>query len=401
MQTPSFKLSLDWINAQQPTATALLSSWAAINSASENLPGLAQMIAALEQQFSSLQGNMQRIELPPTSTISVMGTPVSQPHGQALKITKRPEALIQVFLGGHMDTVYLPSDPFQTTEHLDANTLRGPGVADMKGGLIVMLMALKCFEQHPAAKNIGWEILINPDEEIGSTGSKQLFLDAAKRNHLGLIFEPSFADGALVGARKGSANFSAVVKGQAAHAGRDFDKGRNAIAAIANFIVKVSALSDTNKGISVNVGQILGGGPVNIVPDFTLCRLNMRADTVEDFERTLSALQEIAANQPEGITLTLHTHQIREPKPFDEKCQQLFNQLNTCACEEGYSLIQRPSGGVCDGNILRAAGLPVIDSLGVIGGNLHTSNEYMLIDSLVQRSRLVALFLLKLASGGL
>ncbi|MEI8365243.1 MAG: hydrolase [Parachlamydiaceae bacterium] len=396
MHNPSFTKILDWIDSQQHPMVTLLRSWAAINSASENLPGLARMIAALEMQFSSLQGEMSRIDLPPRTAIAIDGSHVTFPHGQALRIKKRPEAPVQVFLGGHMDTVYAPSHPFQSVDDLDANTLRGPGVADMKGGLIVMLTALKAFEQHPEAKKVGWEILINPDEEIGSVGSEKLFVEAAKRNDLGLIFEPSFSDGALVSDRKGSANFSVVATGRAAHAGRDFDRGRNAIAAIADFVVKASALCDSIKGISVNVGQILGGGPVNIVPDFALCRLNMRANRIEDFEEMQVALHRLTTQSPEGTTLTLHTHQKRGPKPFNIKCQELFDRINHCAGEEGYSLATRPSGGVCDGNILSEAGLPVIDSLGVIGGNLHTPDEYMLIDSLVQRSRLTARFLMTL-----
>ena len=223
MQTHSFIDTLNTINGQQRTMMSLLRSWAAINSESENLSGLSQMIAALEMQFLSLGGHMQRIDLPPRSTIAIDGSPITIPHGQALHITKRPEAPIQIFLGGHMDTVYSPSHPFQKAEDLSENILRGPGVADMKGGLIVMLTALKAFENHPSSKNVGWEILINPDEEIGSIGSEQLFVAAAQRNHLGLIFEPSFADGALVSDRKGSANFSVVAKGLAAHAGRDFE----------------------------------------------------------------------------------------------------------------------------------------------------------------------------------
>lgn len=398
MQTTLYSQILNWINTQQHAMVALLRAWTAINSESENLVGLGHMIAALEIQFASLQGQMNRIDLPPRKTVSIDGTPVVYSHGQALHITKRPQAPIQVFLGGHMDTVYSPSHPFQTTTNLDSNTLRGPGVADMKGGLIVMLTALNAFEQHPLAKNIGWEILINPDEEIGSLGSQQLFVEAAKRNHLGLIFEPSFADGALVSDRKGSANYTVVARGLAAHAGRDFDKGRNAIAAIADFIVKATALCDSKRGIAVNVGQVTGGGPVNIVPDFALCRLNMRANKHEDFEMTQLALQQLVEKPSEGINLSLHLHQKRGPKHFNEKCKYLFGQINHCAFEEGYSLATRPSGGVCDGNILAEAGLPVIDSLGVIGGNLHTADEYMLIDSLISRSRLTALFLMKLAT---
>lgn len=391
-----------WIPLQKNEMTAKLMAWSSINSGSDNLPGLTHMLATLEESFAKLNGRSEKIILPPRMVISSTGELVSLPHGQALRITKRPKAPIQIVLAGHMDTVYSPNHPFQKVSLLEGDILRGPGVADMKGGLLIMLMALEALEKDPSANNIGWEVIINPDEEIGSIGSEHLFIEAAKRNHLGLIFEPSFADGAIVSSRKGSVNLSVVAKGKAAHAGRDFDKGRNAIAAIADFINKACMLNDKAKGISINPGHISGGGPVNIVPDLAICRLNARAVHPADFEKMQHALQILVNNHThEGVELFLHFEQMRGPKLFDEKCERLFTMINESACEEGYSLTHRPSGGVCDGNILAAEGLPVIDTLGAIGGDIHTSNEYIHIDSLVQRSRLVGRFLIKLASGEL
>ena len=331
----SFTPILNWIDAQQGSLTFLLKEWASINSGSDNLPGLARMLAALESRFSQLGASMELIDLAPRISLAENGDSISLPHGQALRLTKRPEAPIKVFLGGHMDTVYAPTHAFQSVEQLDSNTLRGPGVADMKGGLIVLLTALQAFEKHPSAKHLGWEVLINPDEEIGSIGSEPLFISAAKRNHLGLIFEPSFADGALVSSRKGSGNFTVVARGRPAHAGRDFHHGRNAIAPLAAFIVAANALSNLDKGITVNVGQVVGGGPVNVVPELAICRLNVRATAQEDFEETQQKLRTIASEiKIEGVTLSFHQHQARNPKPFDAGCRRLFDQLNACANEE-------------------------------------------------------------------
>lgn len=390
--------SLDWIYSQKQAMIEQLIAWSAINSCSVNLPGLARMLTALEIRFSSLNGRMEKISLPPRNVFTSHGELTTLPSAQALRITKRQEAPVKVFLAGHMDTVYSPSHPFQTAAQLDNNILRGPGVADMKGGLLILLTALEALEKHSAATNIGWEVLINPDEEIGSIGSGPLFREAAKRNVLALIFEPSFADGAIVSSRKGSMNVSIVARGRAAHAGRDFDKGRNAIVALADFISKTGRLNDQENGISVNPGYIYGGGPVNIVPDLAFCRLNARAIQLDDFthlEQKLKALAE--ENTTEGIQLSLYVETRNHPKTFDERSHHLFKMLNECAKEEGYSLFHRPSGGVCDGNILAAEGLPVIDTLGAIGGEIHTQNEYIAIDSLVQRSRLAALYLIKLA----
>lgn len=394
--------SLNWIKTQQQEMLNQLMAWAAINSCSDNLLGLAHMLKILEKSFSVLEGNIEKIALPPRSTVSSSGEVVTLPLGQALRITKRSKAPFQVLLAGHMDTVYPLTHPFQTPRLLDANTLQGPGVADMKGGLLIMLTALQALERHPDAENVGWEVLINPDEEIGSAGSEPLFREAAKRNHFGLIFEPSFADGAIVSSRKGSMNFSVVARGKAAHAGRDFDKGRNAILAIAHFITQANHLNNKEKGISINPGHISGGGPVNIVPDLAICRFNARTTHPADFKIIQKNLEELVDKTPiEGVQLALHIENTRRPKLFDKKCQHLFDLLNICAKEEGYSLIHRPSGGVCDGNNLAAEGLPVIDTLGAIGGEIHTSHEYILIDSLIQRSRLTGLFLTKLASGSL
>jgi glutamate carboxypeptidase len=244
--------------------------------------------------------------------------------------------------------------------------------------------------------------LINSDEEIGSIGSEPLFRESAKRNHLGLIFEPSFADSAIVSSRKGSTNFSIVARGKAAHAGRDFDKGRNAILALARYIVAATELNDPIRGISINPGYISGGGPVNIVTDLALCRFNARAVESNDFASIKIKLEKLINKiSGDGIELSFHMESDRAPKVFDEKCRHLFDMIDQCAQEEGYSLILRPSGGVCDGNILAEEGMAVIDTLGAIGGNIHTMEEYILIESLVQRSRLVGLFLIKLATGSL
>lgn len=399
---PNFIDQLTRIDKERNAMLQLLQEWADINSGSENLPGLALMTRALSTSFARLNGSMEEIDLLPRIVVDELGKTIKIPHGKALSITKRPKAKIRVFLGGHMDTVYPVTHRFQKTTRLDANTLQGPGVADMKGGLVIMLKALEAFEQHPLAANIGWEVLINPDEEVGSIGSEPLLIKCATRNTLGLIFEPSFPDGTIVSSRKGSANLTITSCGRAAHAGRDFDKGRNAITALAKFIVIAHELSDLKKGITLNFGHISGGGPVNVVPDLAICRLNIRTVNPDDFAYVEGELIKIANSlESDGIKLSILLQHMHPPKPFDHKNQQIFKMLKSCAQEENIDLQHRPSGGACDGNLLSAHGLPIIDSLGVIGSHIHTTNEQMVIDSLVSRTRLVTLFLLKLACGEL
>lgn len=379
----------------------MLEAWINTNSCSDNLRGLRAMTDLLQKAFEPLGGDVQRLPLPPVSTWDLKGNSHKMELGEVLSIRKRPEAPVKIYLGGHMDTVYPATCPFQRAEYLNAQTLRGPGAADMKGGLLILLAALEVLESSPVAQNVGWEALINPDEEIGSLGSRFLICEAAQRNHVGLIFEPAMPDGSLVSERKGSAVFTIVAKGTSAHVGRDFHLGHNAISALARIIVKAEAYMAEHPGVLINVGEIEGGQAVNIVPDQAVCKINVRVNTPQQTDEFYTFLMHTLQheNKTKGMNLTLHEQTSRPPKLCDSKTQYLFTALQQSANSLGYPLEWRPTGGVCDGNLLAAAGLPTLDTLGAIGGNLHTYEEFVLVDSIIQRARLTALFLLRLASG--
>jgi len=266
--------------------------------------------------------------------------------------------------------------------------------------LVVMLTALAALERSDLTNQIGWEMLINPDEEIGSPGSAPLFAQAARRNHLGLVFEPALPDGNLVSSRKGSWSAALVVRGKSAHVGRDITAGRNAIHALAAAITAIANLQDLPRGIIVNVGKIEGGGPTNVVPDLAICRFNVRTDAIADYQMVADRLQQIVENlTADGISAELHWTSACPPKPMDDATARLFDAVADCGKDLGLNLSCRPTGGVCDGNRLAAAGLPTIDTMGVRGGDLHSSSEYVLLDSLVERASLSAMLLLKIAGG--
>ena len=394
---------MEWINSQHHTMVALVEKWANINTGSENILGINAFRQVLQKDFAILGGESEVIPLPARRTINTQGDFIDVAAAPALRITKRREAPIQIFLGGHMDTVFSPASPFQRTTRLNSNTLRGPGVSDLKGGLAILLKGLEAFERSPHASAIGWEILFNPDEEIGSPSSEYLFAEGARRNKIGLIFEPAFSDGAFVSARKGSANFAVTAKGRSSHSGRDFHTGKSAIYAIADFIQRVESLNENPHQTTVNVGLVQGGGPVNIVPDFAMCRLNIRTTTPEQFSFISGELHKISSScqQRDGIEMNLIEQYTCPPKPFDRKTQSLFESYKSCADELQIPFHTRESGGTCDGNRLAAEGLPTLDSAGAIGGNIHTEEEYLNLDSLTERARLLTLFLIKLASGDL
>ncbi len=383
-----------WIDAQEERMIRLLKEWSSINSFTENTHGLQQMLEALSKEFSVLGGTLEQIDLLPHPTTEPNGVRAFHPTGRALHIIKRPQAAKRVLLGGHMDTVYKPSEHPILPQIFERHKLKGQGVADMKGGLIILLVALQAFEQHSHSSNLGWEVVISPDEEIGSPAAEELWKAAAKRNHVGLLFEPAFPDGALVDERGGSANWSIFAKGISAHSGRDFHRGRNAIVALASWIQTVVKLNE-KKEATLNIGSIGGGGPVNIVADHAFCRANARVKSTESFEFIDKRLHREAEKlSVDGIHLSVHLDSYRAPKPLTPATKKLIETLNTCAKEEGYSLHYRASSGVCDGNIVAEEGIPVLDSLGMIGEGLHTPEEWGDLESLRLRCRLVTRFLL-------
>ncbi len=401
MSLVPYQSQLRWIEDQHQQMVDSVIELALINSGSLNLAGLSAMKQALTELFEVHAAEVESIDLPATESVDNNGQLYPQAVGQALSLHKHRQAPLQVLLMGHMDTVYGADHHFQDCTWVDEQTLNGPGVADLKGGLVIMHTALCALERSPWAGNIGWQILINPDEEIGSLSSSGLIARTALKHDFGLIFEPSLPDGTLAGARKGSGNFSAVVTGLAAHAGREHHLGRNAIRAISEFSVALDKLNGRVEGVTINPGYIHGGGPVNIVPDSALMKFNVRISEPghEDwFNRQLDFIRQ-NISQLDGIKLAIHGGFGRKPKPLETDTLNLFNLIKATGKTLNIPVRWKDTGGCCDGNNLAAAGLPNVDTLGAIGGAIHSKDEYIKVDSLVERAQLVALLLMQLASG--
>ncbi len=393
--------SLTWIDERRNALTDQLIELSRINSGSSNIAGLERMLRAMQIIFHPLGGEEAVVDLEPVERISDGGERTVVAVGRALSIRKRPTAPIRVLLAGHMDTVFPEDHPFQDPERPSDELLVGPGVADLKGGLLVMRTALEALERSPWADRLGWEVLLNSDEEIGSPGSAPLLERCARRNHLGLLYEPALPDGALAGARKGSGNFTFVFHGRAAHAGREHHLGRNAVRALADFVRAVDDLNGQREGLTVNPAFIRGGGATNVVPDRALLRLNVRLAGPDDEAWFDARVREIASDIEgrDGFEVLRFGGFSRKPKPMTPDTEGLFRMVADCGDALGIPITWRPTGGCCDGNNLAAAGLPNVDTLGVVGGKIHSDEEYMEIDSLVSRSKLSALLLLGLASG--
>ena len=278
-------------------------------------------MGGIQQYVTTLDGEITLHGPCGVSEIDRDGKTVERPVGPVMQIIKRPQLPRRVLLCIHTDTVFAPTGSFSSTTELPDGKLRGPGVADAKGGLVVMLAALEALERSELAANIGWEVLLNPDEEIGSPRSAGLLEEAARRNQIGLLFEPC-TDGALIDRRRGSGNFTIVLHGRAAHVGRDFDRGRSAILAASQLTVSLHALNRAIPGTTVNVGAIDGGGPANVVPDLAICRLNVRTTEPADEQRLAAEIQRLVAeiNAQDGLSATLHGKFNRPPKIPDRSC---------------------------------------------------------------------------------
>lgn len=400
--TPHDRAVLDAIADRAEPIVARAVAWAGVNSGSDNLPGLETMAASLAEAFGGLPASLTRHQLSPINEIAVDGHARPRALGEALEFVVRPEAAVQVVLTGHYDTVFAADTGFRSVAARDDGALNGPGIADMKGGLSVMLAALEAFEVHPSAANLGYSVLLSPDEEIGSPGSTALLARLAARGQVGMTYEPAMPDGALASARKGSGNFHIVVTGRAAHAGRDFAQGRNAVAEAARLALALDGLNGRLEGVTVNVARIDGGAPLNMVAAGAVVRFNVRAPDEAACLAARAAIEDILA-QPrgEGLGVALHGGFTRPPKMFSPAQQRLFAALAQVGAMIDLPITWRASGGVCEGNNLFAAGLPNIDTLGVRGGDIHSEAEYAWPDSFAERARLSALLLIKLADGGI
>ena len=374
-------------------------AWAAINSGSRNLDGLAAVAGELADAFAPLPGTLALVEPAPVQAVDAAGREIDIAHGRHLHLTVRPEAPVQLLLTGHMDTVFAADHPFQDTRWIDDETINGPGTADMKGGIAIMLAALKAVEASEGASRLGYEVIINSDEEVGSLASAPLLAQAAAGKRAALTYEPAaLPDGTLAGARPGSGNFAITIRGRSAHAGRNPEDGRNALLAAADLALRLASAKGPR--LSVNPSRIEGGSPTNVVPDLAILRVNMRPATPEDQARGQSLLDAAIAMVAETHEVDIHCHGgfSRPPKPMTREAEALFTLVKQAGADLGQAIGWQPSGGVCDGNNIAACGVPVVDTMGVRGGKIHSSEEFLIVPSLAERAALSALTILRLAA---
>lgn len=360
--------------------------------------GLNQYRDVLLGRLGALTGTIDRVPgAARPAWIDVVPRPqAAQPPITAVARHHVSDNLPRLLLAGHIDTVHDPDGTFRTlTVSADGKTAVGPGAADMKGGILIAIHALEAL--HRCGARLNWTFLLNSDEETGSFHSDPALEAEAKRHDFGLALEPALPGGALAIERMGSGQFKIEVHGRSAHVGRDFASGISAVTRLGEIIAEIGTWPRPEEGLIINIGPLKGGSVTNAVAEHAACWGNVRfanETLARELEQKLIRLATPADVRP-GVVV--HYRWNRPSKPLTPGTQYLADHAAQAAKSLGQALPFTKTGGVCDGNILQRAGLPTIDTLGVRGGGLHTMDEWIEVNSLVERSRLLAVLMLGLS----
>jgi len=302
----------------------------------------------------------------------------------------------RVLIVGHMDTVHDPAGAFrELTIEKDGKRATGPGAADMKGGIVIALAVLETLRE--SGVPLQWTFALNSDEETGSFHSASALRKLAREHDVGIVLEPALPGGAMAIERMGSGQFMIEVHGRSAHVGRDFSSGVSAVTKLGELLVEIGAWSRPDEGLIVNVGPLRGAPVTNAVPDRAMCWGNVRFASPEIGTQIGTRLAGLATTESAMPCVIVRFVPNRPAKPRTTSVQRVADVISSAARDLGQSVEQVATGGVCDGNLLQDAGLPTIDTMGVRGGNLHRTDEFIEVDSLSERAVLLAISLMRLA----
>ena len=347
-----------------------LASWARIESCSDDAAGLAAFKGVLRERFGGLGAEIEDL-------------------GATHFVARWPGTGQPILVLGHYDTVYPRGTLERQPVEQRGPKLYGPGVVDMKGGLLigcVALEALRALGRQPARPV--W-FLCTSDEEVGSPDSRQYIEALARESAYSLVLEGAGNGGALKTARKGVGLYALGVTGRAAHAGVAPEQGRSALLELAHQIIWLHELNDAELGTTVNVCVASGGTAANVIPAAARADVNVRVRTMVEAERIAQALASRATIDPD-VTLRWSGGINRPPMERSAAIGALFGQAQALAAELGFALDETATGGGSDGNFTAALGVPTLDGLGPIGGGAHALYEHVLIESFVPRTALFA-----------
>jgi glutamate carboxypeptidase len=370
---------LDYLQESQEAMTRTLERLVMLESPTNERGAVNAVAGFLVDAFGGLGATVER--LPQTA------------FGDHLRVTWG-QGDRQVLLLGHMDTVW----PVGETEHrsfrVDRNIATGPGVFDMKGGLVIGLFAVTALHElglPPAHRLV---FLLNSDEEVGSYTSRPFIEEEARRSDAVFVLEPSREE-ALVTWRKGVGRFELEVQGRASHSGAAHDRGVSAVQELAHQVLQLEAMTDYDQGTTVNVGVVQGGSKVNVRPATAWANIDLRVTTAQEGQRMTEVILGLRPVNPDA-TLIVSGGINRPPWEFTSQGDDLFQRAKRVGAALGLDLWPAGTGGGSDGNFTAALGVPTLDGLGVVGNDAHALTEWVDLASLPRRAALLAELLLDL-----
>ncbi len=364
----------DFCRANQDWLLETIESLVAIESPTTDKAAVDRCGAALASRLEAIGGRVSR--LPRTN------------RGDHL-LAEFGCGASQILLLGHFDTVWPVGQLDRMPLVRSSGRLHGPGVFDMKAGIAIAMLATRALLEAGPRLDHRIVMLWTTDEEVGSGTSRAAIEDEARLSRAVLVLEPSLPGGAVKTSRKGCGSYEIVVRGVAAHAGIEPQKGASAVQELAHQILRVNALQDLSRGLSVNVVQVAGGLRSNVIPDEARATVDVRVPTAAAAAEIAAAFR--ALHPVDGRTTVEASGGVdRPPLERSELVERLYKQASDVAREMGQELAEGGTGGGSDGNFTAALGVPTLDGLGAIGDGAHALHEHVDIDSLTDRAAIVA-----------
>jgi glutamate carboxypeptidase len=376
---------ISFLNANEPDMFALLEKIVLIQSGSHNKEGVDRVAHLIQSVFQSNTVCCRTMEQTEFGNHLIVRSLCNKGFDK------------QILLVGHMDTVF-PKDTDFNWYRENSTHCYGPGVIDMKGGLVVGIFALKALDSIGLLKKNPITFIFNSDEEIGSPSSGDLIRSEAKNSACAFVLECGGLDGEVVTGRKGNLSVRLDVYGKSGHAAFTGKDKASAILELAHKTIDFESLNNNDKGITVNVGKIQGGVGPNTVPEHAFACIDFRFIQQTDYKFLKKTISELASGQKIPRTFTrfeIVSH--RPPMEQTHDNRKLFQTVETVAKRIGLPIKEEFRSGVSDANIIAEQGIPVLDGLGPIGAKDHSKDECMIRGSLIQRSILLACSIVELS----
>jgi glutamate carboxypeptidase len=370
---------LGWCRQRQGEMTGLLSELIGIESPSTDPAGVAALARRIERELASLGL--------PGELLPVDGS------GPVLRAAagERP-----IMLLGHLDTVWELGTLARRPVRIEGDRLSGPGSYDMKGGIVVLVFALKALRARGALPPVS--VFLTPLEEIGCEAYRAAMESEMRGCRAVLDFEPAWPGGAVKTQRKGSASFTLRARGAAAHAGADFSRGANAILELSRRMLDASALTDLARGVTINVGTVRGGTRSNVVPDLAEAELDVRFRALADGEAARAALEALRPTDAR-VVLEVEATAFYPPLERGRHVEAVYRAACEVAAELGLPPLEEvATGGASEASFAAAFGIPTLDGLGADGDGAHAVDEHVLLSSIPDRAALAAGLIARLAA---